>query len=134
MDSLGRTLPSLAWLGLIALNGFVAPDARGQQTAPGKNALYVLTHVDIIGGAANLPNAIALMQQYAADSLKEPGAVRVEVLQQDNRRNHFMIFEVWQTRKAFEAHWVGETAKHFREKAFPMLGSPFDERLNELVE
>jgi quinol monooxygenase YgiN len=96
--------------------------------------LYVVTHVDIIGTGTNLPNGIALMREFAADSQKDPGAIRVEVLQQDSRKNHFTIVEEWQSRKAFEVHWAAEHSKRFREKIEPMLGSPFDERLNEPIQ
>jgi quinol monooxygenase YgiN len=58
--------------------------------------------------------------------------VRFEVLQQD-RPNHFTIIEVWQSKEAFDAHTASEHTKRFREKLAPRLGSPFDERLHNLV-
>ena len=115
-----QMLVAFAWLGLTLLSGLAAA---------GKN-LYVVTHVDIIGAGGNLDASIKLMRDFVAESLKDPGAIRVELLQQDNRRNHFTIVEVWQSKKAFEAHTAAEHTKQFREKLDPMLGSPFDERMH----
>ncbi|HEY3825090.1 MAG TPA: antibiotic biosynthesis monooxygenase [Bryobacteraceae bacterium] len=47
--------------------------------------------------------------------------------------NHFTIVSVWQSKEAFEAHSAAEHTKRFREKIQPMMGSPFDERLHNLL-
>ena len=100
--------------------------------APAKN-VYVVTHVDIAGTPAIVAEATRLLREFSADSQKDPGAVRFELLIQDGRLNHFTIVEVWQSREAFEAHSGAEHTKRFREKIQPMLGSPFDERLHTLL-
>jgi len=112
---------------LIAL---AVQNARAQS---GKN-LYVITHVDIAAPAGKLDEAINLLREFVADSQKDPGVVRFELLQQNNRRNHFTIVEVWQSESAFEAHSSAEHTKRFREKIQPVLGSPFDERLHSLLQ
>lgn len=99
---------------------------------PGNN-VYVVTHVDIAGTPAIVAEATRLLKEFSADSRKDPGVVRFELLLQDGRLNHFTIVSVWQTREAFEAHSGAEHTKRFREKIQPMLGSPFDERLHGLV-
>jgi len=99
---------------------------------PGKN-IYVVTHVDIAGTPAIVAEATRLLREFSADSQKDQGVVRFELLIQDGRLNHFTIVSVWQTREAFEAHAGAEHTKRFREKIQPMLGSPFDERLHSLV-
>ena len=101
--------------------------------ANAQKQLYVVTFVDIAGAGPRLEEAIQLLRGFAADSLKDPGAMRFEVLQQDSRRNHFAVIEVWQNRKAFETHLALEHTKQFREKVQPFLGSPFDERLHSAV-
>ena len=106
------------------------PDANAQ--TPGKN-VYVVTHVDIAGNPATVTEATRLLREFSADSQKDQGVVRFELLLQDGRLNHFTIVEVWQTREAFEAHAGAEHTKRFREKIQPMLGSPFDERLHGLL-
>ena len=97
---------------------------------PGKS-VYVVTHVDVTPNYT--ADATKLLHEFAAESKKDAGVVRFEVLQQDSRANHYTIVEVWQTRQAFEAHSASEHAKRFREKLQPMLGSPFDERLHEIL-
>ena len=99
---------------------------------PGKN-VYVVTHVDVAGTPAIVAEATKLLREFSSDSQKDPGVVRLELLIQDGRLNHFTIVSVWQTREAFEAHAGAEHTRRFREKIQPMLGSPFDERLHGLV-
>jgi quinol monooxygenase YgiN len=94
--------------------------------------LYVVTHVDVLGpnGAAE---AAKMLHEFAADSRKDEGSVRFEVLRDPNRLNHFTIVEVWRTRQDFETHLAAGHTRAFREKLQPMLGSPFDERLHKLL-
>ena len=99
---------------------------------PGQK-VYVVTHVDI-GGPALAAEGAKLLQQFATDSVKDPGAVRFELLREPNRINHFTIVEVWQSRQAFETHLIAAHTKSFREKIQPLLGSPFDERLHILLQ
>lgn len=110
-----------------------ALSAQAQQpAAPPTGPVYVVTHVDIIGGPQGVADAIKLMHDLQVDSLKD-GAVRFEVMEQDNRLNHFAMVEVWQSREAYDAHQSHEHTRRFREKVGPMLGSPFDVRLHKLM-
>jgi quinol monooxygenase YgiN len=95
--------------------------------------LYGVTHVDIAGRGDVLTEATNLIKEFAAASQKDPGVVRFEVLQQDGHPNHFTIYEVWQSRQAFEAHLAAPHSKKFREQLQPMLGSPFREGLHRLL-
>jgi len=125
MNSMRRALAGVILCGLT----FVI---QAPAQAPGKN-VYVVIHVDIAGTPAIVADATKLLREFSADSQKDQGVVRFELLIQDGRLNHFTIVEVWQTREAFEAHAGAEHTKRFREKIQPMLGSPFDERLHSLV-
>ncbi|HWF39279.1 MAG TPA: antibiotic biosynthesis monooxygenase [Candidatus Acidoferrales bacterium] len=98
--------------------------------APG-DKLYVVTHVDLTPN--NVEDGTKLLQQFAADSRHDPGVVRFELLEDNDRHNHFTLVEVWENFKAFEAHEAAEHTKIFREKLQPMLGSPFDERLHHIM-
>lgn len=93
--------------------------------------LYVVTHIDAEPNFTK--DAMSLLQKFATDSRKDPGAVRVELLEEDGKPNHFTVVEVWRDKKAYEAHIVLAHTKEFRTKLFPMLGSPFDERLHAAV-
>jgi quinol monooxygenase YgiN len=96
------------------------------------NKLYVVTHVDLT------PNYVVdgpkLLQQFAADSRKDKGVVRYELLDDIARKNHYTIVGVWENQAAFDAHLEANHTKQFREKIQPMLGSPFDERLHSIVQ
>ena len=93
--------------------------------------LHVVSHVDVIPKFAD--ETAKLLQSYAADSRKDAGALRVDVLVEAGRMNHFTLIEVWESHAAYDAHMAKEHTKAFRGKLFPWLGSPYDERLNEEV-
>lgn len=75
-----------------------------------------------------------LLQQFASDSHKDKGVVRFELLGDVSRKNHFTIISVWENQAAFDAHLEANHTKQFREKLQPMLGSPFDERLHNIMQ
>jgi quinol monooxygenase YgiN len=104
--------------------------ARSNRSRGGRQ-VYVVSHVDVPPNFTK--DAIALLSQFAADSREDAGCVRFEVMQENPRTNHFTVVEVWRTRQAFEAHLGLAHSRAFREKLQPMLGSPFDERLNVLL-
>ncbi len=91
--------------------------------------LYVVAHVDVIPKFA--ADTGKLLQTYAADTRKDYGALRVEVMVESGRPNHFTVIETWQSRAAYERHIANDHTKAFHTTLFPWLGSPYDERLNE---
>ncbi len=121
----GRILP----LVLLAL---LAPAPRAAAQTNGDKQLYVVTYVDVFPNFA--AETAKQLQQFAADSRKDPGCVRFEVMRDVERTNHFSIVEVWQNRQAYDAHIGLAHTKTFREKIQPGLGSPFDERLYYLLQ
>jgi quinol monooxygenase YgiN len=92
--------------------------------------LYVVTHVDVMPKFTNA--ARDLLKQFAVDSRKDAGAVRIEVLEELGRPNHSTVVEIWANRQAYEDHLAADHTKAYRAKLQPMLGSPFDERLHRL--
>jgi quinol monooxygenase YgiN len=90
----------------------------------------VVTHVDV------MPKFTAtgreLLAQFAVDSRKDSGAVRIEVYEELGRPNHSTVVEVWKSRKAYDDHIAADHTRAYRAKLQPMLGSPFDERLHRL--
>lgn len=123
---------ALAWTALILTGSAIVWKAAAQEPARSSKSVYVVTHVDVTPNYT--AGATKALREFAAESKKDPGVVRFEVLQQDSRANHYTMVEVWQTRQAFEAHSAAEHTKRFREKLQPMLGSPFDERLHEILQ
>lgn len=138
-----RLIPRVATIAALGLFTFALmlaprPAARARQNGAVAsasslaNALFVVSHVDMIPDA--LPTAKPALQQYVADSRKDPGALRIELLQQSDRPNHFTIVSVWASEKAFSTHLAATHTKQFRAKIQSGLGSPFDERLHQLVQ
>jgi quinol monooxygenase YgiN len=111
-----------AFLLLLAGAGAFAQDAR----------IYVVTHVDVTPNYA--ADAAKILRQYAADSRKDQGSVRFELLGDLSRKNHFTFVSVWENRAAFDTHLEANHTKEFRQKLQPMLGSPFDERLHSIMQ
>lgn len=91
--------------------------------------LYIVAHVDATPNFAT--QTAKLLQTYGADTRKDPGALRIDVLVESGRKNHFTLIEVWESRAAYDAHIANNHTKKFRETLFPWLGSPYDERFNE---
>jgi quinol monooxygenase YgiN len=94
--------------------------------------IYVVTHVDIV--PPNTVTGTKLVQQYVADSRKDKGIVEIEASAQISRLNHISIVEVWQNQKAFDEHVAAAHTRQFRQQIDPMLGSPYDERLHQLLQ
>jgi quinol monooxygenase YgiN len=113
---------------LVALLAIVG-GARAQE--PGMHdKIYVVAHVDVLPTEA--ATGTKLLKQYAEESRKDKGAVRIEVYVQVSRVNHFSVVEVWENRQAFDAHEAAPHTKKFREQIDPLLGSPYDERLHTM--
>jgi len=122
------------FLGLSLTLMLLLPVAVTQAQEPGSaDRIYVVCHVDIAPNGGGVAVANKLLQQYIADSRKEPGAVRIEAYVQADRANHFSLVEVWRDRAAFDAHESAAHTKQFRNDIQPMLGSPFDQRLHHLL-
>jgi quinol monooxygenase YgiN len=92
----------------------------------GKDAIYVVTHVDVTGQFKD--EAIVMLKKLAADSRREAGAERYEVWQQNNRLNHFTVTEIWQDQRALDAHNLAAGTRELREKLGRMLGALYDDR------
>jgi quinol monooxygenase YgiN len=106
----------------------VAP-ARG---AAGKNAVAIVSHVDIGGGPQmDVP---AMLRTLAEASRAEPGNVRFDVTQHMMRANHFTVVEVWADQQALDRHAAAAHTKRYRDDVQPGTGSPLDERAFRRVE
>ena len=122
MFSLHRRFLPLALLAL-------SVPALAQQ---GGARLYVVTYVDVYPNFA--ADTVKAFQALGAASKQDTGYVRLEILRDTQRTNHFTIVEVWENRQAYEAHLATEHTKQFRAKLAPWLGSPFDDRFYGMLE
>lgn len=89
-------------------------------------AIEVVTHVDVI--PAGTDACLAALKAMSVDSPNDPGNISYEVLQQENRANHFAVVEEWTDRRAVDAHAMAAHTRAFREKLMPIAGAPYDER------
>src|SRR5215471_7989399 len=81
------------------------------RSTPAGGALYMVEHVDFLGGDPAIAAAAApLMKALAEPSQKEAGALRYDVYRMPPPRvNHYAVVAAWTDAKAFDAH---ETAAH----------------------
>jgi len=79
-------------------------------------ALYMVEHVDFLGGDPAIAAAAApLVRALAESSQKEAGAVRYEIYRQPPPRiNHYEVVAAWTDAKAFEAHETAAYTLQFR--------------------
>jgi len=96
------------------------------------NAVYVVTHVDVVPPAKD--QCMAMLKDMSADTAKDAGNVGYLVLQQANRGNHFTVFEKWRGMKAAEAHAMADHTRAFREKLVPIAGALYDERFYKALD
>ena len=98
---------------------------------PGRNAVVVVSHVDIGGGGKiDVP---ALLRRLAEASRAEPGALRFDVTQHTVRANHFTVVEIWADQQALDRHAAAPHTKQFRDEVQPVSGSPLDERVYKFI-
>lgn len=118
---------------LVAQMLFLSLAIGSAQQLTAAKSVYVVTIIDVIPSPSGLGPADALLRQFASDSHKDPGCVRIEVVRQQGHPNHYMVLSVWISQADFDAHTAAAHTRAFREKIQPSLGSPFDERIHELL-
>jgi quinol monooxygenase YgiN len=91
--------------------------------------VYVVSYVEVM--PSSQAEAIALLRQYREASRKDEGNMRLEVLQQHGRPDHFALVEMWKDQQAFEAHGMAAHTTQWRAKLQPLRVSPYDERAHK---
>jgi quinol monooxygenase YgiN len=120
---------------VVALGLAIAGAADAQSTPQlgaldPKKPVYVTAHVDVTSGFTD--RAAAALKAYVETARREPGAIRVEALQ-EVRTNHFDLIEVWRDLAAYEAHTAAPATIKFHDTIYPWRGSPFEERLANAI-
>ena len=102
------------------------------RAVPGRNAVAVVSHVDIGGGPQmDVP---AILRKLAETSRAEAGNLSFDVTQHTARANHFTVVEVWADQQALDRHAAAAHTKQYRDDVQPGTGSPLDERAYRRVE
>jgi quinol monooxygenase YgiN len=108
-----------------------SPAPAAPPPRPDAAPLYVIVHVDYVPRRA--AEGTAALQQFAADTRKDDGSLRVEIVQELVQPNHLILVEMWRNRAAYDGHLAAAHTIAFRTLVQPMIGSPFDERLGRLA-
>jgi quinol monooxygenase YgiN len=84
---------------------------------PATGALYMVEHVDFLGGDPTIAErAQPLVKGLADASKKEDGVVRYDVYRQPPPRiNHYEVIAAWKDAKAFDAHETAPQTVKFRD-------------------
>jgi quinol monooxygenase YgiN len=138
-----RTLPMWVLAAVALTLGMFGNRMVAQQAQPGQPdplqapkvvaPLYVLTFADVF--PQNTVAGKTAIQQYAADTRKDPGIQRVEVIAQvGGHANHMVIIEVWKDEASFNKHEAAPHTLDYRAKMQPLLGAPFDQRFHFLLQ
>ena len=98
----------------------------------GEAHVTVLTHVDIV--PPKVDEGTELLLEFVASARDSPGLVRIVLLRQTARKNHFELLWVWRTRAGYERHLGDPATRRFRERLKPLVGSPVLDRLHTPVD
>jgi quinol monooxygenase YgiN len=101
-------------------------------SAAGLDAVYVVTHVDVIPPRKD--DGVAALKRLGDESRRGEGNLRFEVVQQGNRPNHFTVVEIWKDAKAVEKHSMAAATREFRDRLATMTGALYDERMYRAVD
>jgi len=100
--------------------------------AGARDAIYVVTHVDVIPPRKD--DGVAALKRLGDESRRSDGNLRFEVVQQTNRPNHFTVVEIWKDARAVETHSMAPATREFRDKLATMTGALYDERMYKAVD
>ena len=90
-------------------------------------AIFVLTHIDVI--PTELEAGVEYLEALVAESRKDEGNLRFNVLTQISRPNHMTLVETWEDLDAQAAHSEQPHSKDFRAAIRNISGSLYDERI-----
>jgi quinol monooxygenase YgiN len=119
---------------------FGPPDARTHLAhyvapgggAPGANSVFIVSHLDVTPN--QLPRLLEIMKPLSEGSAKDAGMQTYQILRQaPGVGNHFRLYEVWASERAWDAHNLAAHTQGFRNDLAPLLGTPYDQRKYSLV-
>src|SRR6266566_931952 len=110
------------------LGHFIAPEMG----APTANSVVILSHLDVTPPA--IPKLLEIMKPLSEGTVKDPGMTKYQILRQaPGTGNHFRLYEVWASERAWDAHNLAAHTQEFRNELAPLLGTPYDQRKYTLV-
>ncbi len=128
MSGLSRVVAACFAVILSASSAPAAEVKLADGTVLGDKPFYIVTYVEADPRATE--KVRKLIVQHSADSRQDNGAVSFQALQRSERKNHFVLMEVWSDPAARDAHTKAAHTQAFRKALQPLLYSPFDERVH----
>ena len=96
------------------------------------NSVIILSHLDVTPPA--IPKLLDIMKPLVEGSAKDAGMNKYQILRQaPGIGNHFRLYEVWASERAFDAHNLSAHSQEFRNELAPLLGTPYDQRKYTMV-
>jgi quinol monooxygenase YgiN len=86
-----------------------------------------LVYVEVAPAEAN--RVASALKEYRRAAMSAIGALRIDVLQQIGRENHFVIYESWRDNVALEGHRAAAETRKLEDVLKATRVSPMDERL-----
>ena len=106
------------------LSAFIFVSAsRAQKTGP----VLVVTHIDFDPTSVSV--GLPALEQFVADSKKDPGVRAFTLITWSVATNHFQLLEVFDSLDAYHNHVQASHTIAFRAAVQPTIGAPLDERL-----
>jgi quinol monooxygenase YgiN len=84
-------------------------------------------YVEVAPADAN--RVASALKDYRRAAMNAAGALRIDVLQQIGRDNHFAIYEMWRDNATLEGHRMAAETRKLEETLKATRVSPIDERL-----
>jgi quinol monooxygenase YgiN len=90
-------------------------------------AIRSTVNIDIMPD--HLADGMAALQDYLREAKGDPALLAIQLSQRNDAPNHFILDQRMADKAQYEAHIQSAYVRKFRERLFPALGSPWDERL-----
>jgi quinol monooxygenase YgiN len=114
-----------AVIGALAL--LIAGSANsGARAQTSLDAIYGVTSLDVAPGAG--AQGVAILKQYRDSGREQAGNLGVDLLQEVDWPNRFMIYETWKDHAAYDANEKAGRTVELGSKLGPIAGAPFDRR------
>jgi quinol monooxygenase YgiN len=111
-------------LGAALVLGLSANSTARAQAA--SDAIYGVTTLDVSPGAT--AQGVFLLKQYRDAALKQAGNQGVDLLQEMDWPNRFIIYEAWKDQAAYDGNEKAAHTAELRDKLKAIANSPYDRR------
>jgi quinol monooxygenase YgiN len=90
-------------------------------------SIHSSVNIDIMPD--ELATGMTVLKDYLRDAKNDRTLEAIQLSQRIDAPNHFMLDQRMADKSQYEAHIQAAYVRKFRERLFPCLGSPWDERL-----